>query len=142
VLTLVDISQEKKSAQEAITFKAAQEVAESLVNTVREPLIVLDGDLRVVSANDAFYNTFQVVKENTQKQLIYDIGNRQWDIPKLRELLEDILPKNSYFNDYEVDHNFPIIGHKKMLLNARQVVAVNWQKPMILLAIEDITKRK
>ena len=142
VLTLVDISQEKKSAQEAITFKAAQEVAESLVNTVREPLIVLDGDLRVVSANDAFYNTFQVVKENTQKQLIYDIGNRQWDIPKLRELLEDILPKNSYFNDYEVDHNFPIIGHKKMLLNARRVVAVNRQKPMILLAIEDITKRK
>jgi PAS domain-containing protein len=160
VLTLVDISQEKKTAQEAVTVKAAQEVAaiktaqkaaivkaaqevaESLVNTVREPLIVLDGDLRIISANDAFYNTFQVVKEKTQKQLIYDIGNRQWDIPKLRELLEDILPKNSYFNDYEVDHSFPTIGHKKMLLNARRVVAVNRQKPMILLAIEDITKRK
>ena len=160
VLTLVDISQEKKAAQEAVTVKAAQEVAaiktaqkaaivkaaqevaESLVNTVREPLIVLDGDLRIISANDAFYNTFQVVKEKTQKQLIYDIGNRQWDIPKLRELLEDILPKNSYFNDYEVDHSFPTIGHKKMLLNARRVVAVNRQKPMILLALEDITKRK
>ena len=160
VLTLVDISQEKKAAQEAITVKAAQEVAaiktaqkaaivkaaqevaEGLVNTVREPLIVLDGDLRIISANDAFYNTFQVVKEKTQKQLIYDIGNRQWDIPKLRELLEDILPKNSYFNDYEVDHSFPTIGQKIMLLNARRVVAVNRQKPMILLAIEDITKRK
>ena len=102
---------------------------------------MLDGDLRIISANDAFYNTFQVVKEKTEKQRIYNIGNRQWDIPKLRELLEDILPKNSYFNDYEVDHSFPTIGHKKMLLNARRVVAVSGQKPLILLAIEDITKR-
>jgi two-component system CheB/CheR fusion protein len=142
VVTIVDITEEKKVALEAAVAKAALEVAESLVNTVREPLIVLDGDLRIISANDAFYNTFQVVKEKTEKQLIYDIGNRQWDIPKLKELLEDILPKNSYFNDYEVDHSFPTIGHKAMLLNARRVVAVSGQKPLILLAIEDITKRK
>jgi hypothetical protein len=85
---------------------------------------------------------FQVIKEETEKKLIYDIGNRQWDIPKLRELLEDILPKNNQFNDYEVDHSFPTIGHKVMLLNARRVVAVSGQKPLILLAIEDITEQK
>ena len=133
VLTFVDITQEKKTAQR---------VAESIVNTVREPLIVLDGDLRIISANNAFYNMFQVVKEKTENQLIYDIGNRQWDIPKLRELLEDILPKNTHFNDYEVDHSFPTVGHKTMLLNARRVVAVDEQEPLILLAIEDITKRQ
>jgi two-component system CheB/CheR fusion protein len=131
-----------KAAQELAQVKAAQELAESLVNTVREPLIVLDGDLRIVSANNAFYNSFQVVKEKTEKQLIYDIGNRQWDIPRLRELLEQILPESNYFNDYEVDHFFPTIGHKKMLLNARRVVAVSGHKPMILLSIEDITKSR
>jgi len=141
VLNLVDITQEKKTLQEVAIIKAAQEVAESLVNTVREPLMVLDGDLRIISANDAFYNTFRVVKEETEKQLIYDIGNRQWDIPKLRELLEEILPKSNHFDNYEVDHSFPTVGHKKMLLNARRVVAVSGQKPMVLLAIQDITKR-
>jgi len=149
VVNLVDITQEKKALQEVTTVKAAQdvavakaalEVAENIVNTVREPLIVLDGDLRIISANDAFYNMFQVSKEKTEQQLIYEIGNQQWDIPKLRELLEDILPKNTHFNDYEVDHSFPTIGHKTMLLNARRVIAVSGQKPLILLAIEDITK--
>jgi len=82
---------------------------------------------------------FQVVKEETEKQRIYEIGNRQWDIPKLRELLEDILPKSANFDDYEVDHSFPTIGHKTMLLNARRVVAGSGQVPMILIAIEDIT---
>ena len=133
VLTFVDITQEKR---------VVQEVAESIVNTVREPLVVLDGDLRIVSANKAFYNTFQVVKEKTEKQLIYEIDNRQWDIPKLRELLEDILPKNTHFDDFEVDHSFSTIGHKTLLLNARRVVAVSGQKPLILLAIEDITERR
>jgi len=133
VLTFVDITEEKK---------VALAVAESIVNTVREPLIVLDKDLRIISANKAFYNEFQVGKEKTEKQLIYDIGNRQWDIPKLRELLEDILPKRTYFDDYKVDHSFPSVGHKTMLLNARRVVAVSGQRPLILLAIEDITKRQ
>jgi hypothetical protein len=80
------------------------------------------------------------IKEKTEKQLIYDIGNRQWDIPKLRELLEEILPQSNQFNDYKVDHTFPTIGHKTMLLNARRVIALSGQKPMILLAITDITK--
>jgi two-component system, chemotaxis family, CheB/CheR fusion protein len=133
VLTCVDITKEKK---------ATREVTESIVNTVREPLIVLDKDLRIISANNAFYNVFQVVKEKTENQLIYDIGNQQWDIPELRELLEEILPKNTHFDDFEVDHCFPTIGHKKMLCNARRVVAVSEQEPMILLAMEDITERQ
>ncbi|MBM3143121.1 MAG: PAS domain-containing protein [Chloroflexi bacterium] len=142
VLNFIDITQEKKAAQEVAAAKAAQEVAESLVNTVREPLIVLSGDLRIISANNAFYNMFQVSKEDTGKKLIYDIGNRQWDIPKLRELLENILPENTHFNDYEVDHSFPTVGHKTILLNARRVVAVSGQEPLILLAMEDITEQK
>jgi two-component system, chemotaxis family, CheB/CheR fusion protein len=133
VLNIIDITQEKK---------AAQELVESLVNTVCEPMLMLDGDLRIISANAAFYKTFQVVKEKTEKQLIYDIGNRQWDIPRLRVLLEEILPKNTRFNDYKVDHTFPTIGHKIMLLNAHRIIAVSGQKPLILLAIADITKRK
>ena len=133
VLTFTDITQEKR---------VARDVAERIVNTIREPLLVLDGDLRIISANNAFCNMFQVVKEKTENQLIYDVGNRQWDIPKLRELLEDILPKNTHFDNYEVDHSFPTIGHKTLLLNARRVVVVSGQKPLILLAIEDITKRQ
>ncbi|HEX7475733.1 MAG TPA: chemotaxis protein CheB [Dehalococcoidales bacterium] len=133
VLTFVDITEEKK---------VALDVAESIVNTVREPLIVLDKDLRVISANKAFYNMFQVTGEKIYKQLIYDIGNRQWNIPKLRELLEDILPKNTHFDDFVVDHAFTAIGHKTMVLNARRVVAVSGQEPMILLAIEDTQERQ
>ncbi|MGB8707389.1 MAG: chemotaxis protein CheB [Dehalococcoidia bacterium] len=151
VLTMVDITEEKKAAREVATAKAAKglavakaarNIAENLVNTVREPLIVLSGDLRIISANNAFYNMFQVSKEDTEKRVIYEIGNRQWDIPKLRELLENILPENTHFDDYEVDHSFPTVGHKTILLNARRVVAVNGQEPLILLAMEDITEQK
>jgi PAS domain S-box-containing protein len=151
VLTMVDITEEKKAAKELAVAKAtkelavakaAQEVARSIVNTVREPLIVLSGDLRIISANNAFYNMFQVSKEDIEKRVIYEIGNRQWDIPKLRELLENILPENTHFNDYEVDHSFPTVGHKTILLNARRVVAVSGQEPLILLAMEDITEQK
>jgi two-component system CheB/CheR fusion protein len=149
VVNLIDITKEKeaykevaaiKAAQEVAIAKTAQDVAESIVNTVREPLIVLDGELRIISANDAFYNTFQVVKKETEQQLIYDIGNRQWDIPKLRALLEDILPENTIFNDYKIEHDFPDIGKRTMLLNARRVVTVSEQEPLILLVIEDITE--
>ena len=133
VLTIVDITEEKQ---------VAQEIAQSIANTVREPLIVLSGDLRIISANNAFYNMFQVSKEDSEKKLIYEIGNRQWDIPKLRELLENILPKNTHFNDYEVHHSFPTVGHKTILLNARRVVTSSRQEPLILLAMEDITEQK
>ena len=115
---------------------------ENLVNTIREPLLVLDSDLRVIQANRCFYKTFKVPPEKTAGSLVYDLGNGQWDIPPLRRLLEKILPEASSFDDYEVDHYFPGIGHKTMLLNARRVIREDIGSHLILLAIEDITDRK
>ena len=126
----------KKSADEA------SELAESVINTVREPLISLDQDLRVVTAGRSFYDFFKVKPEETVGQLIYDLGNKQWDIPKLRELLETILPQKASFDNYEVEHDFAGIGRRTMLLNARQIKRVLGKERIILLAIEDITERK
>ena len=131
---------ERKRAEE--TFMEAQKYVESIVETIREPLVVLTADLRVTSANRSFYQTFKVMPEETEGQFIYNIGNRQWDIPALREFLEEIIPKNSHFNDFEVDHEFPVIGRKKMLLNARRIHREGKSTGMILLAIDDITERK
>jgi two-component system CheB/CheR fusion protein len=116
--------------------------AESIINTIREPLIVLDQDLRVVTVSRSFYEVFKVKSEETVGQLIYDLGNKQWDIPKLRELLETILPQKATFDNYEVEHTFATIGRRIMLLNARQIQKVLGKQRVILLAIEDITERK
>ena len=131
---------ERKRVEE--TFMEAQKYAESIVETIREPLVVLTADLRVTSANRSFYQTFKVMPEETEGQFIYNIGNRQWDIPALREFLEEIIPKNSHFNNFEVDHEFPVIGRKKMLLNARRIHREDKSTDRILLAIDDITERK
>jgi CheY-like chemotaxis protein len=120
----------------------ARDFAESVINTVREPLISLDQDLRVVTANHSFYETFKVTPENTIGNFIYDLGNRQWDIPKLRILIEEILPHDTVINGYEVEHDFPNIGLKTILLNARQIFRENIGSQIILLAMEDITQRK
>jgi two-component system CheB/CheR fusion protein len=120
----------------------AREYSESIINTVREPLIVLDQDLRVVTASRSFYEFFKVKPEETVGQLIYDLGNKQWNIPKLRELLETILPQKTTFNNYEVEHDFATIGRRTMLLNARQIERVLGKERIILLAIEDITERR
>ena len=120
----------------------ALEYAESIINTVREPLIALDQDLRVVTASRSFYDFFRVNPEETMGQLIYDLGNKQWDIPRLRELLETILPEKSAFEDYEVEHEFAGIGKRVMLLNARQIERARGKERIILLAIEDVTERK
>lgn len=109
-----------------------------ITETVREPFIILDKDLRVVTANQAFYHTFKVRKKDTQGRRIYELGNNQWDAPELRELLERILPKHRVFNNFEVTHDFPVLGQRIMLLNARQVDS----KQLILLAIEDVTGRR
>jgi PAS domain S-box-containing protein len=124
------------------TVTRSQEYAESIINTVREPLIALDQDLRVVSVSRSFYEVFKVKPEETVGQLIYDLGNKQWDIPKLRELLETILPQKATFDNYEVKHDFATIGKRIMLLNARQIQRVLGKERIILLAIEDITERK
>ncbi|MCX7044073.1 MAG: PAS domain S-box protein, partial [Candidatus Sumerlaeota bacterium] len=133
-----DITEQKKAKQLLIV----NEYSESIINTVREPLIVLDQDLRVVTASRSFYEVFKVKPEETVGQLIYDLGNKQWNIPKLRELLETILPQKATFDGYEVEHNFATIGRRIMLLNARQIQRVLGKERIILLAIEDITERK
>ncbi len=120
----------------------AREYSESIINTVREPLISLDQDLRVVTASRSFYDVFKVNPEETVGQLIYDLGNKQWDIPKLRELLETILPQKASFDNYEVEHDFATIGKRIMLLNARQIQRISGKERIILLSIEDITERK
>ncbi|MBI9091847.1 MAG: PAS domain-containing protein [Desulfobacterium sp.] len=126
----------KKAADEAHEF------ADSVINTVREPLISLDQDLRVVTVSRSFYNFFKVKPEETVGQLIYDLGNKQWNIPKLRELLEKILPQKTTFDNYEVEHDFTTIGRRTMLLNARQINRGISKEQIILLAIEDITERR
>ena len=133
-----DITEHKKIKQMLLV----SEYAESIINTVREPLIVLDQDLRVVTVSRSFYDFFKVMPEETVGQLIYDLGNKQWDIPKLRELLETILPQKAAFDNYEVEHVFSTIGRRVMLLNARQIRRGLGKEKIILLAIEDITQRK
>jgi transcriptional regulator with GAF, ATPase, and Fis domain len=118
------------------------EIFKNVLDSIREPLLVLDPDLKVVRANQAFYQTFNAKPEKTEDTLIYALGNGQWDIPKLRELLEDILPQNTIFKDFEVEHNFEAIGRKIMHLNARRIYGQGNQTQLILLAIEDVTERE
>ena len=133
VLTFADIS--KRIAAEAAE-RSARKLAEGIVDTVREPLIVLDGKLKIISASRSFYRDFQTTAEDTVGRSLYALGNRQWDIPKLRELLENILPRDQSFEGYVVEHDFPSIGHHKMLLNARRIVGSTGDTQMILLAME------
>lgn len=134
-----DISERKRTEQ---LIRDTVAYAQSIVETVREPLVILGQDLRVKTASRAFYQAFWVIPEETENQLLYNLGNGQWDIPQLRTLLEEILPQNNQFNDFEVEHTFEGIGHRIMLLNARRIHLHDNQSELILLAIEDITKRK
>jgi len=120
----------------------AREYAENIVETVHKPLVVLNSALKILTANHSFYDTFKVTPEETIGNFIYDLGNRQWDIPKLRVLFEDILPNDTVFNGYEVDHDFLDIGRKIIQLNARQIFRKNIGSHIILLAMEDITALK
>jgi PAS domain S-box-containing protein len=131
---------ERKTAE--IAIQDAREYVESIVATVREPLIVLDKELRVISASRAFCLTFKVTPEETEGLRIYEVGNQQWNIPSLRRLLEEILPSNTTFDDFEVDYCFPKIGRRVMFLNARRIYRGSDHTQMILLAIEDITEKK
>lgn len=120
----------------------------TIVDVVSEPVLILDKDLCVVTANEAFYDMFQVDPKTTEGKLIYELGNGQWNILALKKLLEDILPKNTFFKGFEVTHEFPFIGRKVMLLTARQIYTksilnITDKKlcpPMILLAMEDVTE--
>jgi two-component system, chemotaxis family, CheB/CheR fusion protein len=117
----------------------------TVVDVVHEPVLILDKDLRVLAANGSFYKTFQVESKDTENKIIYELGNGQWNIVKLRKLLEDILPKSSFFKGFEVTHKFPGIGQKTMILNARQIhiqkeSTTDIFPAIILLAMEDITE--
>jgi len=113
----------------------------TVVDTAREPFLILDKNLKVLSANKTFYSFFLTTAEKTERKKVYSLGNGQWNIPKLKILLEDILPKNTHFEDFRVEHSFPVIGHKIMMLNARQVHSTLNDRPILLLAMEDITKQ-
>lgn len=137
VLVLVDIDNLKRSN---IQLMQARDYAEAIVETVREPLLVLNQDLRAIAANRSFYDTFQVAPVQTEQHSIFELGNGQWNIPQLRSLLEEILAHNTQFQDFEVEHDFEQIGRKVMRLNARKMPRIE-DTQMILLAIEDITAR-
>ena len=116
----------------------------TVADIVREPILILDKDLHVMAANESFYRMFQVEMRDTEGKFIYELGNGQWNIPSLRKLLEDILPKNTFFKGFEITHEFPFIGRKVMILNARQIHTVDngnppLLPPIIFLAIEDVT---
>ncbi|MCX5893943.1 MAG: PAS domain-containing protein [Deltaproteobacteria bacterium] len=136
VITCNDITRVKEMEGKA---QAAQQYAENIVDTVREPLLVLDHDLRVISANSAFYDFFQVQPEGTAGRHIFELGQEKWDIPELRRLLAEILPESTIMRDFRMEHDFPIIGHRTMLLNARRMVHQGDGVQLILLALEDIT---
>jgi len=139
VLALQDIDILKRKEQ---AFKQSSAFMRSIVDTVREPLLVLDADLHVTAANRSFYAVFGVLPEETLGKSLYDLGEGQWNIPQLRTLMGDVFPKSQDVRDFVVEHEFPSIGRKTMLLNARQISAADQPDPLILLAIEDITERK
>lgn len=118
--------------------KLALHYMQTLVDVARESFLILDSDLRVISANEVFYQSFRVEPTQTENKLLYELGNGQWNIPELKSLLEGILPQKKTVKDYEVKHVFETIGEKTMVLNARQIDTVQ----LIILAIEDITVKK
>lgn len=140
------LQETQRQRQQARRFAAsvddARLYAESIVETTRAPLLVLDSELRVRTANRAFYRMFRVSPAQTEREFIYDLGHGQWDIPRLRDLLERIIPENTEFEGFEVEHEFGTIGRRTMLLNARRIYQEGEGTQMILLAIEDVTERK
>jgi len=139
VVVFRDVTTNRKSE---ISLGDAKRYAESIVDTVRHPLLILNSDLRVKTASRSFYQKFKVAPEDTENRLLYDLGNGQWDIPVLRKLLTEILDRNSSFDDFAVEHNFPSIGPRHMLLNARRMHWDGEHSELILLAIEDVSEQR
>ncbi len=138
VLAIEDVT-ERRLAEAKV--KEIETYAQDIVDTVRKPLLILDPGLRVRSANRAFYETFAVRAEDTEDHLIYELGNGQWNVPELRTLLEEIIPRGAIFNDFELSHDFPAIGRRVMLLNARKLKAGDHGE-LLVLALEDVTERR
>lgn len=135
VLTFLDITKIKKAEQVA---QAARGMASSIVETVREPLLVLDDQLRVISVNQSFYRTFQVTPREVEQQLLYHLCDGAWNIPELRSILEEVLPKRTSFQDFVVEKTFPRVGLKALVLNGRQLEEDVSQPGRILLAMEEV----
>lgn len=135
LLAISDVTERERFLRE---LEGRREFGEKLIDSVREALLVLGWDLRVQQANQSFYERFAVAPEETQGRLVYELGNGQWDIPRLRELLETILPRETVFDDFEVEHDFEAIGRRTMLLNARKLDHLN----LILVAIRDVTDER
>ena len=136
VLVFRDISERRKTER---ALARSLTYADDIIATLREPFVVLDGDLRVKTANRSFYDSFHVSKEETENRLVYDLGNGQWDIPGLRKLLDEVLSRNRSVDDFEVEHTFPTLGRKTMLLNARPFPPESKHPELILLAVEDVS---
>jgi len=135
VITFFDITKRKKHERE---FAEDRDLANNIIDTIREPLLVLDNDLRVKRASESFYRSFEVVPHETIGRPVYELGNGQWDIPALRKSLEEVLSENNGFSHFEIEHEFESIGHRTMLLNGQGINGL----PLVLLAIEDITDRR
>jgi two-component system CheB/CheR fusion protein len=145
VLTFVNIDAQKKAQREIeemnrAALESTQQFAESIVDTVREALLVLDENFHVISANRRFYKTFKTDPQQAEGKSLFELGDGQWDIPELRRLLTEIMDHDKTFEDYGVTHRFPDIGYKEMLLNGRQLKAEESRKNRILLAIHDVTR--
>jgi signal transduction histidine kinase len=140
VLAMEDVTQRRRTEAD---LEATEAHAQNIVNTVREPLLILDTTLHVQTANDAFYRTYQISPRETEHRLIFELGNGQWDIPVLRTLLEDeeVVSKDSVFNDFEVEHDFPAIGRRVILLNSRKLQSGH-HKELLVLTMEDVTERR
>lgn len=137
---LTTTNQELQTRNELLN--ESYQYSDAILANIHEPLLVLDKDLRVVSASKSFYKKFTFTPEETEGILLYDVGDKEWDIPALRKLLEDILPKNSEFHDFEVAHTFPRLGEKIMLLNASRIIQKAHHEQLILLAIADVTEMR
>jgi two-component system CheB/CheR fusion protein len=146
VLTFMEITEQKRMQEElhrlSQAAQEAREYAENILDTVREPLLVLDAELKVVSASRSFYGIFRTKPAETEGRRVYDLGNKEWHIPELERLLADILPQESTLSDFEVRHNFETIGPRTMLLNAREIKRGADRERLILLAIEDVTEHR
>jgi len=142
VLSFFDITIKRQAEQAKLAVsQLARELAEGIVNTLVEPLIVLNQDLQVISASRAFLQYFQVTPELTVGRKLYELGNGQWNIPDLRELLENILPQRQAMEGYVVEHDFPVLGKHRMVLNARRIKTELGETELILLAMVSVEKK-
>jgi two-component system CheB/CheR fusion protein len=136
VVTFTEVTEQK---QTKARLRQALAFSENVVDTVHEALLVLDDELHVVSANRSFYQMFGVLPAETEGRLVYELGNRQWDIAELHRLLEEIVPQNTSIEAYEMEHEFAHMGRRLMRLNAHMMPANEDGRWLILLAIDDVT---